>query len=150
MASLKLLDVITNSGAPFKVYLTFHSYGQVIIFPYAFSNKLCPDYMNLLGGATVMSKAIYQCSGRIYKVGISTDIMYYAAGTSTDWSHGVARIPYCYLIELGPKRHKFCLPEIEIYDYCQEVLAAIKALMEYIDEMSLKSNLHSEENYCKI
>lgn len=49
-------DIFMNSGINFKVYITLHSYGQIIIFPYACSHELAPDYVRLLQGATAMSK----------------------------------------------------------------------------------------------
>lgn len=47
-----------NSGITFKVYITLHSYGEVIMFPFAFKDDLCPDYIRLLEGATAMSRVI--------------------------------------------------------------------------------------------
>lgn len=136
--SAAMRDFIENSNIRFKLYLTFHSFGQVIIFPFGFSQKLCPDYMQLLEGATVMSRAIHECTGNIYRVGISQDVMYSAAGTSTDWSYGAAKIPFCYLIELCNKKHKFGLPKEEILITCKEILSAVKALVEFIDTIPTK------------
>ncbi|XP_053611116.1 uncharacterized protein LOC128675620 [Plodia interpunctella] len=133
--SCAVRDMLKHSGVAFKVYITLHSYGQVILFPYAYTHTLCPDYIRLLEGATVMSKAIYDCNGNIYKVGISRDVMYAngAAGTSNDWSYGEANIPYCYLIELRSKQHKFKLPKEEIQETANEILNSVKALMDFID-----------------
>ncbi|XP_023937150.2 carboxypeptidase B-like [Bicyclus anynana] len=131
--SRAIRDFILNSEIPFKVYITLHSYGQVILFPYASKDEPCPDYVRLLEGATVMSKAIHDTNGNTYKVGVSRDVMYGAAGTSNDWSYGVAGIPYCYLIELRSKKHKFMLPKDEIEETGNEILNCVKALMEFID-----------------
>lgn len=59
--------------------------------------------------------------------------MYGAAGTSNDWSYGEAGIPYCYLIELRSKQHKFKLPRIEIEETGNEILYSVKALMKFVD-----------------
>ncbi|OWR51416.1 molting carboxypeptidase A [Danaus plexippus plexippus] len=134
--SCAVRDVLLYSGIPFKVYITLHSYGQIILFPFAYKDELCPDYVRLLEGATVMSKAIHESSGNTYKVGLSRDVMYGAAGTSNDFSYGVAKIPYCYLLELRSKKHKFRLPKEEIEETGNEILSCIKALMEFIDEKS--------------
>lgn len=63
--------------------------------------------------------------------------MYRAAGTSNDWSHGTAGIPYCYLIELRSKKHKFKLPKEEIKETGKEILNCISDLMEFVDNYSL-------------
>ena len=60
--------------------------------------------------------------------------MYGAAGTSNDFSYGKAGIPFCYLIELRSKQHKFKLPEDEIEETGVEILNAVKALMEFVDK----------------
>ncbi|XP_060804967.1 carboxypeptidase B-like [Amyelois transitella] len=142
--SCAVRDMLSSSGISFKVYITLHSYGQVILFPFAFTDKLCPDYIRLLEGATVMSKAIYDCNGNIYKVGISRDVMYGAAGTSNDWSYGAAHIPYCYLIELRSKEHKFRLPKEEIEETGNEILNCVKALMEFLDNRPLEKKEPTE------
>ncbi|XP_063625628.1 uncharacterized protein LOC134797337 [Cydia splendana] len=133
-------DMLQSSGIKFKVYITLHSFGEVILFPFAYRDELCPDYVRLLEGATVMSKAIYAASGNIYKVGISRDVMYGAAGTSCDWSYGEAKIPFCYLLELRSKKHKFRLPQIEIEETGKEILSAIMALMKFVDNYDLDGN----------
>lgn len=81
----------------------------------------------------VLSQAIYNCNGNVYKVGISRDIMYGAAGTSNDWSYEVAGIPFCYLLELRSKQHKFKVPQCEIAETGTEVLSSLYALMEFVD-----------------
>ncbi|CAH0725664.1 unnamed protein product, partial [Brenthis ino] len=131
--SCAMRDILVSS-IPFKVYITLHSYGQVILFPYAYRDELCPDYVRLLEGATIMSKAIHETSGNTYKVGISRDVMYGAAGTSNDFSHGQVGIPFCYLIELRSKKHKFKLPKEEIEKTGAEILNCVKALMEFVDK----------------
>ncbi|XP_063365518.1 uncharacterized protein LOC134654051 [Cydia amplana] len=134
-------DMLQSSGIKFKVYITLHSFGEVILFPFAYRDELCPDYVRLLQGATAMSKAIYGSNGNIYKVGISRDVMYGAAGTSCDWSYGQAKIPFCYLLELRSKKHKFRLPQIEIEETGKEILSCVMALMKFVDDYDMDGNL---------
>lgn len=72
----------------------------------------------------------------MYKVGNFKDIMYYASGTSIDWSYGTARIPFSYLVELRSKQNKFLLPRDEILICCKEILNGVKALIEFADKRS--------------
>ncbi|CAG9564626.1 unnamed protein product [Danaus chrysippus] len=127
-------DMILYSGTPFKIFISLHSYSEVIAFPWCFTSEPCADYVNLLEGATAMAKAIYDVNGRMYKVGNFKDLMYFATGTSVDWSYGTARIPFSYLIELRSKQHKFLLPKEEILDCCKEIFSGIKALAEFVDK----------------
>ncbi|XP_026321189.1 carboxypeptidase B-like isoform X1 [Hyposmocoma kahamanoa] len=145
--SSAIRDVLSNDSLAFKVYITLHSYGQVIIFPFACTDNLCPGYIRLLEGATIMSKSIYQTSGRIYKVGISKDVMYRASGTSNDWSHAVVGIPYCYLIELRSRKHRFKLPSAEIEETGNEILNCVFALMEFVDSYPKEKLVAENEKF---
>ncbi|XP_060804968.1 carboxypeptidase B-like [Amyelois transitella] len=127
-------DLLLYSGTPFKIFLTFHSCSEVISFPWCYTADPCPDYVSLLEGGTIMAKAIYDTTGRMYKVGNFKDLMYYACGTSIDWSYGTAHIPFSYLVELRSKEYRFTLPKNEITDCCKEALNAVIALAEYVDK----------------
>lgn len=79
-------------------------------------------------------QAIYQETGRIYKVGTFRDTIYCAAGTSLDWSYGSAQIPFSYLIELRKGEQRFILQETQILDTCKEATVAVESLMKFVDE----------------
>ncbi|KAM3965857.1 carboxypeptidase B [Aphomia sociella] len=141
-------DIILYSGTPFKIFLTFHAYSEVISFPWCYSAEPCADYVTLLEGGTIMAKAIYETSGRTYKVGNFKDLMYYACGTSIDWSYGTAHIPFSYLIELRSRQHRFLLPKDEIQDCCKEVLNGVKALANFVDKKKcLNCTVLSRKNH---
>ncbi|XP_041982243.1 carboxypeptidase B-like [Aricia agestis] len=127
-------EVILNSNIRFKIFLTFHAYSEVISFPWCNSTEPCPDYVDLLEGATVMAKAVYDTHKRVYKVGNFRNIMYYATGTSIDWSYGSAKIPFSYLFELRSKHHKFLLSKEEILPCCEEALSGVKALAKFVEQ----------------
>ncbi|XP_011547823.3 carboxypeptidase B isoform X1 [Plutella xylostella] len=134
--SASVRDAILGSHSTFKVFLSFHSYFECIIFPWGYKVEPCPDYIKLLEGGIAMSRAIHQSTGKTYKVGSTKDLTYFACGTSTDWSYGVANIPYCYMVELRGRKHKFKLPREEILDTCVENWQGVCKLMEYVDKTS--------------
>ncbi|KAF9418889.1 hypothetical protein HW555_004409 [Spodoptera exigua] len=127
-------DTILGSVTPFKVFISFHSYFELIIFPWGNRQDPCPDYLHLLEGGTVMARAIHETSGKTYKVGSTKDLTYYACGTSIDWSYSIAKIPYSYMVELRSKQHKFRLPKDQIIETCKEIWHAVRSLMDYVDE----------------
>ncbi|XP_053610904.1 carboxypeptidase B-like isoform X2 [Plodia interpunctella] len=128
-------DAILGATTPFTVYLSFHSYFEMIIFPWGYKKDACPDYIKLLEGAAVMARAIYDTTGMTYKVGSTKDMTYYACGTSTDWCYGIAKIPFCYMVELRSRKYKFKLPKDMIMDTCVEIWNAVKNLMDYVDHV---------------
>lgn len=145
--SYAIKEVIMSSNTIFKVFISFHSFSEVITFPWCHVSEPCPDYVRLLEGGTAMAKAISETNGHMYKVGSFKDLMYAASGTSIDWSYGAAKIPYSYLIELRSKQHRFVLPTNEILDTCKEILNGTKALMKYVDK---ERSGNKSSNECKI
>ncbi|XP_026744202.1 carboxypeptidase B-like isoform X2 [Trichoplusia ni] len=125
-------DTILGSVTPFKVFLSFHSYFELIIFPWGNRKDPCPDYLHLLEAGTIM--AIHETSGKTYKVGSTKDLTYYACGTSIDWSYSIAKIPYSFMVELRSRKHKFRLPKEQIMENCVEIWNAVIKLMEYVDQ----------------
>ncbi|KAI8439569.1 hypothetical protein MSG28_013299 [Choristoneura fumiferana] len=131
--SIAVKRKILECGSRFKVFLSFHSYGEVIIFPWGYTGEPCSDYVELLEGGTAMAKSIYNTCGHTYKVGSTKDLMYYAAGTSIDWAYGCANIPYSYMVELRSKEHRFLLPKEEILCTSSEIFCGVKTLMSFVD-----------------
>ncbi|CAB3230883.1 unnamed protein product [Arctia plantaginis] len=132
--SMAVRDTILGSTTPFKVFLSFHSYFELIIFPWGCRDEIPPDYLNLLEGGAVMSRAIYETNGKSYKVGNTKDLTYTACGTSTDWSYSIAKIPYSYMVELRSRKYRFRLPKEQIIETCTEIWNGLSSFMEYVDD----------------
>ncbi|XP_032519329.1 carboxypeptidase B-like isoform X2 [Danaus plexippus] len=49
-------DTILSSATAFKVFLSFHSYFELIIFPWGYKTDPCPHYLDLLEGASIMAR----------------------------------------------------------------------------------------------
>ncbi|KAJ8712401.1 hypothetical protein PYW07_005243 [Mythimna separata] len=132
--SIAVRDAILGSMVPFKVFLSFHSYYELIIFPWGNKTEPCPDYVRLLEAGSIMARAIFDTTGKTYKVGSTKDLTYYACGTSIDWSYSIAKIPYSFMVELRSRRNKFRLPKDQIPDTCSEAWNAVQKLVDYVDK----------------
>ncbi|GAB1860577.1 Carboxypeptidase B [Camponotus japonicus] len=128
-------DAIRNffeiSSANFKAFLTFHSYGQYILYPWGYDNRLPPDYVDLdkIGrqAATAMKKA----GGSVYTVGNSATTLYPASGGSDDWAKALLKHKYTYTIELRDTgKYGFLLPARYIIPTAKEALAAVEIVTE--------------------
>lgn len=125
--TIAIRDFITSSGANFKAYLSFHSYGQYILYPWGYDRFVPPDHQELQNVALKAAQAIRKVSGISYKVGPAANTLYPAAGGSDDWAKGVAKIKYAYTIELRDTgRYGFILPANFIDPTAQEALAAVR------------------------
>lgn len=57
-----------------------------------------------------------------------------ASGTSQDWVHDLG-IEFSYTIELRDNgTHKFILPEDQIQPTCEETMAAVLSIIEYVND----------------
>lgn len=64
----------------FQGFLTFHSYGQYILYPWGYDKKLPPDYEDLQRVGDIAAQRIKEKQGVKYKVGNSANMLYAAAG----------------------------------------------------------------------
>ncbi|KAL1465084.1 hypothetical protein WDU94_004679 [Cyamophila willieti] len=124
---------ILANNAKMKAFVTFHSYGQYILYPWGYSKRVPQDYADLDRVGRAAAEAMRLTGGGAYTVGNSAQLLYPAAGASDDWAKGVAKIKYAYTIELRDKgKYGFLLPASNILPVGKESLAAVKAIASEI------------------
>ena len=64
-----------------QLYLTFHSYGQYILYPWGYARKDTLDKKDLHNLGVKGAQAVRSLSGRKYSVGSAAKMLYPAAGT---------------------------------------------------------------------
>jgi Zinc carboxypeptidase. len=62
--------------------VTFHSYGQYILYPWGYNKKVPPDYADLDRVGRAAAEAMRVAGGGAYTVGNSAQLLYPAAGMS--------------------------------------------------------------------
>ncbi|KAK3086644.1 hypothetical protein FSP39_021310 [Pinctada imbricata] len=134
--SRALQNFILANNDNMIAYFTVHSYGQLWLYPWGYTNALLDDWMDLEHLANVSVSALRQKHGTQYTVGSSTRVLYSAAGNSHDWAKGEAGIKYSYTLELRDKeQYGFLLPEDQIKPTSEEtwtgLVAFSKALLLY-------------------
>jgi carboxypeptidase T len=110
-------------------HIDFHSYSQLVLYPWSFTAKPTPDRDRLAALAERMAAAIFATHGERYtpKSGAS---LYPASGTLMDWAYG-ERDTLSFVVELRPRRGSgFVLPPDQIAPTCDESLAAVMALRD--------------------
>jgi hypothetical protein len=85
----------------FQALVTYHSYSQVILYPWGYTTA--PTDQETLHGsiAAGMSTLMEAVNGRVYGFGPSAASSYLTNGDTTDWAFGASGIP-AYTIELPP------------------------------------------------
>lgn len=122
-----------------KLYLSIHSCGQYIIYPWGYTSALPDDYDTLYSLASRVNAAISAVNGTNYGIGTSTNSLGYAAGCSDDWIKGVAGISLSYCIELPcGGSFGFDLPAARILPVVRETWQGILAYHAYVTENFVK------------
>lgn len=119
-------DFIMSRRRQIKMYLTFHSWGQMILYPWGYDRRVvAKDKRDLDRVGRVGARAM----GRKYQVGPAATVNYEAAGASDDWAKGAAGIKYSYTIELPDTgKYKFILPSSRISRTGFEATRAVTAM----------------------
>jgi len=121
-----------------KAYITFHSYGQVFVFPYSYAAKDVENKKEHEDVARDASDAIFKVNGKRYTYGPGHKSMYLAAGGSDDMAkdHGVDLVFTIELRDLGT--YGFLLPENQINDVCTETYAGMDVIAKHIMKKAKK------------
>lgn len=119
-----------------KAYITFHSYSQVLLFPYGYTPKLPPNYDDLLKVSRIATDVLSTRYETRYTYGPIASTMYPTSGSSLDWAYK-AGIKHTFAFELRDKgKFGFLLPESQIKPTCKETMLCVKFIAKYILKQS--------------
>ncbi|KAH8398788.1 hypothetical protein KR222_003918 [Zaprionus bogoriensis] len=120
-----LLLGLTGRG---KFYLTLHSYGNYLLYPWGWTSDLPSDWRNNDEVAQAGAAAIAASTGTKYTVGSSTNVLYAAAGGSDDYAFGVAKFPVSITMELPAGGTGFNPTTAQILPFVTETWTGIRAM----------------------
>ncbi|QQP36463.1 Carboxypeptidase B, partial [Caligus rogercresseyi] len=121
-------DFIRKRSSCIKLFNSFHNYGDLILFPWAATNL---DYASEASHIKLGQRGINAMSvrsGRDYKIGSVSKVLYLAKGSSMDYYANIG-IPYVYTMEIGTS---FIPDTKEIIPLAKEVFEFIKTLSKQI------------------
>lgn len=129
-------NFLTKSAANFKGSLSFHSYGQYILYPWGYDRKVPPDHADLERVGQEGAAAIKAVNGNEYTVGPAGNTLYPASGGSDDWAKGTMKFKYSYTVELRDTgKHGFILPADQIISTGKETLAFMKVVASAVSKV---------------
>jgi len=133
--SQALQGFIEANRGKINMYVTFHSYGQVYIYPYSYAVAdvdNADEHENLFQDAAAAIKAVH---GKTFEGGPGYASMYLAAGGSDDYAYDFGA-KMSYTIELRDNgRYGFILPESQIHDSCEEIYAGLDLMFKHAKDM---------------
>lgn len=135
LESQALRDFVLANADSIKLYLTFHSYGQYLLYPWGYTSALPDNEATLRSLATKVNAAIKAVAGTSYTIGTSTNVLYAAAGGSDDWVKGVGGVELAYTIELpAGGSYGFNPPASRILPIVQETWQGILVYQKYVED----------------
>nr|XP_002131554.1 carboxypeptidase B-like [Ciona intestinalis] len=130
--SKELSNFVLSHTGEIQAYLTFHSYGQVYIYPYSDAVKDVDNKQEHNDIAIASAAALEAVHRKQYTYGPGYQSMYLAAGGSDDFSKDFG-VPLVYTIELRDTgRYGFILPESQIAPSCEETYAAVDVIAQHV------------------
>ncbi|OCT92721.1 carboxypeptidase B2 [Xenopus laevis] len=115
-----------------KGYITVHSYSQMVLFPYSYTNEKSKDHDELLLLSKKVAEGIRSTSRNKYIYGPGAETIYLAPGGSDDWAYDLG-IKYSFTFELRDKgAYGFLLPPQLIKPTCSEAITAVKIVAAHI------------------
>ncbi|MBS3819268.1 zinc carboxypeptidase [bacterium] len=85
----------------FQALISYHSYSQIILYPWGYTTQPSPKDEMMENMAAQMSALMKPVSGRVYRYGQAGASLYLTNGDTTDWALGDHNIP-SFTIELPP------------------------------------------------
>jgi len=114
------------------VFITLHSYGQLWLSPYGFSETIFPDdFEELKSMSDSCVAALTAIHGTPYRTGSSSQILYKSNGSSRDWAKGSEIFKWSYTIELR-NLSSFILPPAQIIPTAEETWAGLSVLFRHV------------------
>jgi len=125
-----LSEFMTAHIDELKVFITYHSYGQYILHPFAYTMDPAENVEQLKQVGDAAADAIRQRYNTNYVVGSSAEVLYMNSGSSRDWIKGIHDIPISFTIELRDQgNYGFILPPEQIIPNCLEQFDGLKAII---------------------
>ncbi|XP_034490427.1 carboxypeptidase B [Drosophila innubila] len=114
-------DFLSKRKYNLEAYLTYHSYGQMVVYPWAYKAVKVRDSNVLQHVANTAVDRIAQMTGTSYRASVTHEVLGVAGGGSDDWSRAALGVKYVYTIELRDRgTYGFVLPPKFIKDTALE------------------------------
>ncbi|KYN04096.1 PREDICTED: zinc carboxypeptidase-like [Cyphomyrmex costatus] len=122
-------EYIKSISDKFYLYIAFHSYSQLLLFPYGHTRAHLENYDDLYAIAKKTITALKQRYGTSYVTGNVAEAIYIATGSSMDYVKGTFGTPIAYTYELRDTgRYGFLLPPAQIIPTGEEVVDSLVAM----------------------
>ncbi|KAL0868949.1 hypothetical protein ABMA27_007277 [Loxostege sticticalis] len=131
-----LSTFISSIGDKIDLYLSFHSFGQLLLIPFGNTTEPIANYHDALHIGKKAMKTLSVRFGTQYVTGNIAEAIYLATGGSIDWVKEREQVPLVYCYELRDRgTHGFVLPPEQILPTSQETMDSILELIHEAREL---------------
>ncbi|XP_043287320.1 zinc carboxypeptidase-like [Venturia canescens] len=124
-----LSEYIRSISDKFYAYIAFHSYSQLLLFPYGHTTEHLDNYDELYAIGKKTIEALSKRYGTKYVTGNIAETIYIATGSSLDWVKSTFKTPIAYTYELRDTgKYGFILPAEQIIPTAQETMDSLIGL----------------------
>ncbi|XP_011160937.1 zinc carboxypeptidase [Solenopsis invicta] len=124
-------EYIRSISDKFYAYISFHSYSQLLMFPYGYTKTHLDNYDDLYAIGLKSAGALKKRYGTEYKVGSIAETIYMASGSTVDYIKGVYNKPIVFVYELRDAgRYGFLLPREQIIPTGEETLDSLVTMFK--------------------
>jgi carboxypeptidase T len=85
----------------FRAMISFHSYGQNILYPWGYTAEPSPSDAELAAVAAAMAGLMAEIQGTVYSCGRASQLLYLTNGDAVDWAYSRRGAP-AFTVELPP------------------------------------------------
>lgn len=125
-----LKAIINDANSELVLFITYHSYGQQVLYPWSYSRSVPPSRKTNIIAASRYEAALETVTGVKYSV-LQSASLYPAAGTSDDYAKSLG-VEQSFTVELRDTGSKgFVLSSSQIKPTFQENWAGFKAMVKY-------------------
>nr|XP_049704885.1 zinc carboxypeptidase A 1 [Helicoverpa armigera] len=125
-----LSTFIESIGDKIDMYLSFHSYSQLLMLPFGNTTEPLANYEDAMKIGRRAMGALSVRYGTSYETGNIAEVIYQASGGSVDWVKERLKVPLVYCYELRDNgTHGFILPEDQILPNNLEVMDSVLELI---------------------
>lgn len=124
-------EYLRNMGGKLHAFIAFHSYSQLILFPYGHTGAEAPNHKDLQEIGDEAALELRKRYGTRYEVGPIYHTIYPASGSSADYVYGKLNVSIAFTYELRPAQGRagFELPVDQIIPTCEETLDSLVVLL---------------------
>ncbi|XP_011872352.1 PREDICTED: zinc carboxypeptidase-like isoform X2 [Vollenhovia emeryi] len=124
-------DYIKSISDKFYAYIAFHSYSQLLMYPYGYTYVRLENYEDLFAIASKSVEALKNRYGTKYRFGSLAEVIYKTHGTTADYIRGIYNKSIVYVYELRDQgKYGFLLPPEQIIPTGEETLDSLVVMFK--------------------